>query len=82
MSTALCHSPQAHTGMGQARDGPVQEEDCEAQQVALVQLGNSLCGSSRVDRGVGVKSLSQEDVFRAVCPGSTHKRAHRSEVCY
>ena len=66
----------------QASDGPVGKENCEAQQFALVQLVNSLCGSSRVDGGVGVKSLSQEDVFRAICPGSTHRRVHKSEVCY
>lgn len=66
--------------MGHASGGPTVKEDRETQQFALVQLMGS--SSSRVDGGVGVKSLSQGDVFRAVCPGSIHRRVHRYEVCY
>lgn len=42
---------------------------------------NSLHGSSRVGREVVGKSLSQEGMFRAIYPGSTHRRVDTSEVC-
>lgn len=82
MTPALCRNLQAHAIMGQASDGSVGKEDCEAQQFTLAQLVNTLCGSSRVVGGLGIKSLSQEDVFRVICPGGSHRRVHRSEVCY
>lgn len=81
LAPTLCYCPQAHAGMGLASGGPI-VKNCEAQQFALVQLMSSVSGSSRVDRGVGVKSLPKEDVFRAVCPIGIHGRVHRYEVCY
>lgn len=68
--------------IGQASGSLTVKEDHEAQQFAFVQLMTSVSGSSRVDGGVRVKSLSQKDVFRAICPGSIHGRVHRYEVCY
>lgn len=78
----LCYCPQAHAGMGQACGGPTVKEDCEAQWFALVQLMSSVSSSRRVDGEVGIKSFSEEDVFRAICPGSIHGRVHRYDVCY
>ena len=74
LSPALCRGPQAHAGVEHTSGGPTGKEYHEAPQFALVQLVSSLCNSSRVDGGVGVKSLSQEAVFRAVCPGGSHRR--------
>lgn len=64
-----------------ANDEPMRKESCEGHQFALVLLVNSLHGSSRMDRGVVGKFLSQEDMFRAIYPGSTHRRVHTSEAC-
>lgn len=79
MYPALCHRPLAHTGVGWA--DPMKKENCEGHPFSLVLCVNSLHGSSRVDRGVVGKSLSQEDMFRAIYPGSTPRRVHASEVC-